>query len=85
MTELYEKAVNAVHEAKDQELLDFVARRLVEMAGHIIMGYLLIIDATRDDMFRKSAFIYLNYGEAEVKKHAEFISTFNRDNIDLYK
>ena len=33
------------------EYTDFQARRLVEMAGHIIMTYLLIIDASRDDMF----------------------------------
>ena len=84
MAAQYEQACALVH-GHDNTYIDFHARRLVEMAGHIIMGYLLIIDATRDDMFRKSAFIYLNYGEAEVKKHAEFISTFNRDNIDLYK
>ena len=54
MTALYEAAVTKVVEAKDQEYLDFVARRLVEMAGHIIMGYLLLIDSSRDNMFEKS-------------------------------
>lgn len=85
LTALYEKACVKVAEAKNNEYLDFIARRLVEIAGHIIMGYLLIIDASRDEQFRKSAEIYLNYGEAEVKKHAAFIDTFNIEDIDLYK
>jgi alkylation response protein AidB-like acyl-CoA dehydrogenase len=85
LTALYEKAVEKVTEAKNNEYLDFVARRLVEMAGHIIMSYLLILDASRDDQFRKSAEIYMNYGEAEVRKHAQFIGCFNIEDVDLYK
>lgn len=85
MGKLYEKAVAKVTEIKDQEYLDFVARRLVEMAGHTIMGYLLITDATRDDQFTKSAQVYLNYGEIEVKKHAAFIDMFDKEQIGLYK
>jgi alkylation response protein AidB-like acyl-CoA dehydrogenase len=85
MTELYEKAVAKVTEPKNNEYLDFCARRLVEMAGHILMSYLLIVDASRDEMFRKSAEIYLNYGEAEVSKHAEFIDSFRQEEVDLYK
>lgn len=84
-TALYEKAVATVTEPKNSEYLDFCARRLVEMAGHILMGYLLIVDASRDDMFRKSAEIYVNYGEAEVRKHAEFINSFKMEEVDLYK
>ena len=87
MTTLYGNAVARVTEAKSQEYLDFQARRLVEMAGHIVMSYLLIIDASRDtdDLFRKSAEIYLNYGEVEVRRHAAFIKTFDVENVDIYK
>jgi hypothetical protein len=87
MTNLYANSVARVTEAKNQEYLEFHARRLVEMAGHIIMSYLLIIDASRDteDQFRKSAEVYLNYGEVEVRRHAAFIKTFNVDKIDIYK
>ena len=87
MTNLYANAVTRVTEAKNQEYLDFQARRLVEMAGHIVMSYLLIIDATRDteDQFRKSAEVYLNYGEVEVRRHAAFIKTFDVENVDVYK
>ena len=57
------------------------------VAGHIIMGYLLLIDASRDteDLFRKSAEVYLNFGEVEVRRHAAFIKTFEVDNVDVYK
>ena len=53
-----------------------MARRLVEMAGHIVMGYLLLEDATRTEGFAKSAANYVRYGEAEVARHAEFINKF---------
>ena len=87
LTELFENTVNHVVETKNQELLDFVARRLVEMAGHIIQSYLLIIDATRDTekLFHKSAFIYSKFAETEIRKHAEFIKELEVDNINLYK
>lgn len=87
MANLLENSINRVGEAKNQEYLDFQSRRLVEMAGHIIMCYLLIIDASRDteDLFRKSAEVYTNYAEVEVRKHATFIKTFVAEKIDTYK
>lgn len=87
MTNLLEHSIERVNEAKSQEYIDFHARRLVEMAGHIVMSYLLIIDATRDkeDLFRKSAFIYNKFAEVEVRKHATFIKTFDVEGVDLYK
>ncbi len=85
MTEKYEAVVNAVVETKNQEYLDFVARRLVEMAGHIIMTYLLIIDATRDEQFRTSSEVYINYAEAEVEKHYAFINNFKIEDVEKYK
>ncbi|HNW48331.1 MAG TPA: Acyl-CoA dehydrogenase C-terminal domain-containing protein, partial [Bacteroidales bacterium] len=44
MTDQYQKAVEKVIEG-DNEFIDFHARRLVEMAAHIIMSYLLLSDA----------------------------------------
>ena len=85
MTYLYEKAVTAVTEVKNTEYVDFHARRMVEMAGHIIMGYLLLGDATRNGDFLKSANVYVNYGEAEVAKNYKFIMDSNLDKLQLYK
>ena len=86
MTNAYEKAVAAVEEVRENmEYKDFVARRLVEMAGHIIMGYLLLGDATRNDSFTKSANVYVNYAEAEVVKHATFLENFKVEGLEMYK
>lgn len=85
MTTLFENATARVNDAKNPEYLDFQSRRLVEMAGHIIMSYLLIIDASRDDMFRKSAEVYQKFAEVEVRKHATFIKNFEIEQVDKYK
>ena len=85
MTEIYEKTVASVVETKDNEYIDFHARRMVEMAGHIIMGHLLLLDTTRCDSFRNSAEVYIHFGEAEVKKQAEFISKFNVEDLEFYR
>ncbi|WP_304510090.1 acyl-CoA dehydrogenase family protein, partial [Duncaniella muris] len=47
MTERYAKAVEAVTAVDDSAYGDFMARRLVEMAGVIVMSYLLLLDANR--------------------------------------
>ncbi|MBP8850645.1 MAG: acyl-CoA dehydrogenase family protein, partial [Breznakibacter sp.] len=67
MTEEYAKAVKMVTDVKDQEYLDLHARRLVEMAGNIIMGYLLLLDTNRDDRFNKSLQVFVKMGRAENK------------------
>ena len=85
MTALYEAAVNSVVEYKNTEYTDFHARRLVEMAGHIIMGYLLLSDATRNDAFTKSANVYVRYGEAEVRKLHAFVTEFRPEELNSYK
>lgn len=85
MTEEYEKAVKQVVEIKDNEYLDFHARRLVEMAGHIIMGYLLLLDTERDDRFRSSTEVYLRYGRAENKARAAYIAEFSIDDLGFFK
>ena len=86
MADKFEASTNAVKEAQDQELLDFTARRLMEMAADIIMSHLLIQDASRSsELFSKSAHVYLNYAEAEVEKHANFISNFDKEDLAFYK
>lgn len=85
MTEEYEKAVKAVIAVKDNEYLDFHARRLVEMAGHIIMGYLLLLDTERDDKFRNSTEIYIQMGRAENRARAEFIANSSLNDLGQFK
>lgn len=85
MTALYEEALKTVVDNKNTEYTDFHARRLVEMAGHIIIGYLLLGDTTRNEKFLKSANVYVNFGEAEVEKHHKFIMSFKPDGLENYR
>ena len=86
MTATYEEMLNMVVEAKDNEYLDFQARRLVETAGHIVLGYLLLQDANKlPEDFLRSAEVYVNYGEAEVKKSSDFIRSFKVEGLGNYR
>ena len=48
MTDKYEKVVATVTETKDNEYIDFQARRMVEAAAHCVFGYLLLQDANTE-------------------------------------
>ena len=84
MAEQYEAAVKSVLEVKDQAYTDFMARRLVEMAGHTVMGCLLLEEAGRDEAFDRSLEVYVKYGQAECTKHADFISNFKPEQMKAY-
>ena len=86
MASKYSACVNQVVETKNQEHLDFVARRLVEMAADIIMCHLLMQDASKaPELFAKSANVYVNYAESEVEKHFNFIRKFNAEQLENYR
>lgn len=85
MTKTYAEAVEKVTAIKDQAYNDLMARRLVEMAGNIVMGYLLLLDANRTESFTKSAEVYNKMAQAEVAKHSNFINNFVPDQIEAYK
>ncbi|MBJ2186712.1 acyl-CoA dehydrogenase family protein [Paramuribaculum intestinale] len=85
LTAQYETAVSAVTAVNDTTYTDFMARRMVEMAGNIIMGYLMLSDANRNEGFSRSAGVYCKLAQSEVARHADFIAAFNPAQIDLYK
>lgn len=85
MANKYQAVVEKVTEAKDQELLDFCARRIVEMAAHLIMAHLLLQDASKNDIFAESAQVYVRFAEVEVEKHALFIGKFDKDDLAYYR
>ena len=85
MREQYEKAVEKVTATGDNEVIDFHARRMVEMAGHIILSHLLLQQASIDEEYRNSAEIYAKYGEAQNAAAATYIGCCCVDDIGLYK
>lgn len=84
LTKQYTAAVAKVTEANNQAYLDFMARRLVEMAGGIIMAYLLLQSAKVSESFEKTATVYTKFVQAEVARHIEFINNFNIDQLAAY-
>ena len=87
MAKLYEETVNRVTAVENPEYLDFMARRLVEMAGNTMMTALLMLDVNRNEegLFDKSLQVYLNLAKAEVTKHYEFIASFKPEELAAYR
>ncbi|PKP04149.1 MAG: acyl-CoA dehydrogenase [Bacteroidetes bacterium HGW-Bacteroidetes-6] len=84
MTDQYVKTAEKVKETNSAELLDFHARRLVEMAGHIILGYLLTWDANREPQFTKSADIIVRHGRAQNIAAAHYINSVTEKDLGMY-
>jgi len=85
MTDQFSKSVEKVNEHNDVELYDFHSRRLVEMAGNVIIGYLLLFDANRNDIFRKSSEIFIRNARAENIEKVSFINNFDTKDLGSYK
>jgi len=85
MTSHYASIVRKVYNHKDDEYVDFHARRLVEIAGYSILGYLLLLDANRDIKYRKSADIFIRMGKAEITKNISYINNFTPRDISDFK
>jgi hypothetical protein len=85
LTDDYEQAVTKVVNSNDNEFIDFHARRLVEMAGHIIMSYLLVTDSNRDAAYTPSARNFIRIAKSVVKGHAEFIKSSVVEDLASYK
>ena len=85
MTEAFESITTRVTELNNNELIDFHSRRLVEMAGNIIMGYLLVINSQKSDTFIKSAKLFVNLVRSENFESYNFIEGFEVSELELYK
>jgi 3-(methylthio)propanoyl-CoA dehydrogenase len=85
MTEEYEEAVGSVVAVGENEYIDFHARRLVEMAGNIIMGYLLMLDTNRNHAYWKSLEVFLRIARPENKERSERIRISNINDLGRFK
>ncbi len=85
MSEQYAKTVEKVTDHSDSEFLDFHSRRLVEMAGNTIMGYLLLLDAERNKEFTKSAELFIRKARAENVSAVSLINNTEPKDLGMYK
>ena len=82
MVDLYAEAVEKVKASSNQAEHDFLARRLYNMTGDIIMSLLILTDATKaPELFAKSAQVYVRAAEEEVVGHAAYVMAFNDDDL----
>ena len=86
LVELYEAAISKVKESNDQAVHDFLARRLYNMTGDIVMSLLILDDATKaPEMFQKSANVYVRMAEEEVLGHSAYIQNFKAEDLESFK
>lgn len=84
MREQYEQACEYMN-GKEDSFVDFNARKLVEMAAHIIMSWLLILEASVNDSMEKSAKIYTNRAQAWNMDRFTFITNSVAEDMEEYK
>lgn len=64
---------------------EFLSRRLVEIAGYLVISHLLLIDANNDEQFTSSATIMLHLADEKISQRKTYIDNFTEDMIDEYK
>ncbi len=85
MTDEYEEAFKLVDAMGDSEYVDFHARRLVEMAGNIIMGYLLLGDTTVDEAFMNSSEMFIKMAVSQNAERANYIRNSELKDLGIFK
>ena len=86
LVQLYEEAVEKVNASENQDVHDFLARRLYNMTADIIGSLLLIEDASKaPELFKKSAHVFVRMAEEEVIGHTAYIKAFNPEDLEQFK
>ncbi len=86
MVELYEQSLEYVKQGENQEMHDFLARRLYDMTGDILMSLLIVGDASAaPQLFAKSAQVYVRHAEEEVVGHNAYVKNFTAEDLANFR
>ena len=86
MCSSYAEMLAVVQSFENQEIIDFLARRLYDSAACCVMSALLLADAAADEeLFASSLVRYVALAEAEVAANLVYIKNFNPDLLTQYK
>jgi alkylation response protein AidB-like acyl-CoA dehydrogenase len=90
LVDLYEQSVKYVNDANNQEMHDFLGRRLYDMTAEIIMALLLIEDASRAEgdlkaRFTDSANVYTRMVEENVCAKAYYVMHFTEGDLQSFR
>ncbi|MBR3854896.1 MAG: acyl-CoA dehydrogenase family protein [Bacteroidaceae bacterium] len=82
----YKAALEKAQASACQESLDFLSRRLYEMAAYTIMAALLLADAAADEeLFASSLNRFVAMAEALVAGHAAYIEAYTPELLQYYE
>ena len=85
MREDYAVARIKLNDNKDNDFSSFHARRLVEMGGNIIMGYLMLIKAKIDKENKDAAEVFIKMAQAENKAKGNYVHNSELKDLGLFK
>ena len=86
LVKLYEESIERVNAYDNQDIHDFLARRLYNMTADIIGSLLLFEDASKaPELFKKSANVFVRMAEEEVIGHASYIKSFDPADLANFK
>ena len=86
LADRYEKSIEAVKALESQEAQDFLARRLYDMTGELIMSLLLLHDASlAPELFADSARVYARMAEENVIGKAAYIEQFSVGDLAAFR
>ena len=63
---------------------EFSSRRLVEIAGYLVMAHLLILDTDRDEQFLASARLMTKMAQEKIAERKAFILNFEEKDLEDY-
>ena len=86
LSDRYEKCIEAVKVLENQEAQDFLARRLYDMTGELLMALLLLHDAgLAPELFADSARVYARMAEENIIGKAAYIEHFSVEDLDAFR
>ena len=84
--ELYSEAIEKLKADDDQNVHDFLARRLYDMTGYIVMALMLLDDATNcPEEFTKSANVFVRMAEEVCVGAHAYIMNFTADDLENFR
>ena len=86
LADLYDESIAAVKAFENQEVQDFLARRLFDMTGEMVMSLLLLRDATEaPELFAKSAHVMVHMAEETVQGKSAYIRAFRAEDLAAFR
>ena len=87
LREVYQKAVERVETIDKQSngYKDFHARRLVEIAGYIIISHIVLRQAAEAEEYVAPAKVFVKYAAKKITEAASYIDESDASDIELFK